>query len=105
MEKENLLIMRHFIAFLKGNNALDKYLFNIKLPNNPYSEYFIHKRLFSKNALNKSYFLDDAELLILAAFRWRDTIEGSYYWEALSDDWRRLQIRLRKRLALFNSIQ
>ena len=83
--RENKILSKLFIKFLKDNNSLNAYISNL---NNIGKDYkYFRKDLFQRNAISCDYFFYDALFLILGAFDWEKTMEGSDYWAKLSGKW------------------
>jgi hypothetical protein len=87
IKEQNIFVLKHFVNFLKENNALESYLFNIKKESNRYRLSRVFKVLFAKNAIEKIEFLTNAPYLIGNAFCWVESRKGIYYWENLSMKW------------------
>jgi hypothetical protein len=63
-----------FYKFLVDNNALDKFLYNLKES--------------GKNLKNHFIRLKNKFILLNIAFRWRDTTEGHDFWSNLNYKWK-----------------
>jgi hypothetical protein len=96
--RENKILSKLFIKFLKDNNSLNAYISNL---NNIGKDYkYFRKDLFQRNAISCDYFFYDALFLILGAFEWSKTMEGESYWSKLSSKWGELYHNFLIRTAL-----
>lgn len=87
IKEQNIFVLKHFVSFLKKNNALESYLFNIKKESNRFRFSMVYKDIFAKNAIEKIEFLSNAPYLIGSAFSWVDLKKDNDYWENLSAKW------------------
>ena len=81
MTEEDKLFRRHFFAFLKENNAYDKWLYNLleRLPMNGTERFNVSlEKLFKQKCL----------CAINEAFIWANTKEGYYFWLKIQKEWR-----------------
>lgn len=90
----NKVIIKHFIKFLKTNNALDSYLVNLNKKENACK----YRTLFKCDAPSNIVLYFDASKLISYAFDWSKTMEGRDYWAELSSEWVSLHSEILKRL-------
>ena len=80
MDKEDKLFRRHFFAFLKENNAYDKWLYNL-LDGHPMDD------IKWWNCFNKKLYGNNCGRAILNAFEWKDTKDGLVFWSNLNSKW------------------
>lgn len=87
MTEEDKLFRRHFFAFLKENNAYDKWLYNLleRLPMNDTEQCNVSiEKLFKQKCL----------CAINEAFIWHNTKEGYDFWFQLKQKWCDLRLSL-----------
>lgn len=76
------MLLKYFIKFLKEEKAYTSYRKNLmKEPDvNLVKQNFFNKKIKNEN-------ISEADSLILGAFTWSETIEGSRYWHNLYQKW------------------
>lgn len=92
--RESYVILKDFISFLKKENIVDKYIFNLKFRRTNEDHL---RNLFDINELrwNNIYFKTHLTIhkrkggafLISGAFHWDDTREGFSFWRNMHDKW------------------
>ena len=87
MDKEDKVFRKRFFAFLKENNAYDKWLYNLRKrhPSNDIKWWDNYvEELYTNGCLMS---IDDA-------FFWDDTKEGYDFWHKLDQKWNDLRLSL-----------
>ena len=80
MSEQDKLFRRHFFAFLKENNAYDKWLYHL-LKRHPIEDigwWDNYNRLLYENKCYSA---------IRCGFSWYGTVEGYWFWSDLNDKW------------------
>lgn len=93
----NKIIIKHFIKFLKANNALDSYLVNLNKKENACK----YCNLFKRDAPSNIILYFGASKLISYAFDWSKTMEGRDYWNNLDNMWYHIWDNIWKRLVFY----
>ena len=80
MSEDNKLFRRHFFAFLKENDAYDKWIHNLfnRHPIDDINWWDNYNQLLYGNKYDKA---------ITYAFIWDETKEGYQFWDNLNNEW------------------
>ena len=84
MTEQDNILRKRFFAFLKENNAYDKWVYNLK-----------HEALNSDSTC-QWLFEDNSNEAINCAFFWGDTKEGYEFWSELNHKWSDYRIETMK---------
>ena len=83
MTEQDNILRKRFFAFLKENNAYDKWIYNLR-----------HKGWWSVSPQN--LYEDNSNEAISRAFFWGDTKEGHEFWSELNHKWSDYRIETMK---------
>ena len=89
MTEQDNILRKRFFAFLKENNAYDKWLYNLR-KRHPSNE------IWWWNDFYQTLYEDRCLRAIICAFSWSYTVEGFQFWYNLSNEWSDYRIETMK---------
>ena len=94
--KENFLIVKHFIIFLRQNFCCEKYIMYLRKSKLKGFDFigniearYEANRFYYDTTIYQNDFIDFAKNLLVLAFDWRNSEEGIGFWAYINKKWRR----------------